>query len=374
MNMRNMLKSLIIVGMLFLSLPLELIGQQSNNLMDERILKKRLDQLRSIKDESLLPVYNDSFKAEFLEFLDNKVAFDYPFSTLTTVGKISSSDGQVRIFSWNVQLNPDKNIYNCIILKKKKRRDEHEIYDLKDNSEMLPMFPKETLDENNWYGALYYDIVEVNKGRKTYYTLLGYDLNNSFSHMKLIDVLYFNGRKLNLGYPLFETEEGMAKRVFMEHSKKATMTLRYDERRSKIVFDHLSPESPSMKDFREYYVPDMSYDAYNFIDDQWVLETDIIATNSEESKKIKISRYDPKTDTIVEEEIRKKWNSPNGGNTPIQNGTHEAKTVPEEEYNTKKENTSKPKKEEKAKPQKEEEFGGVQYGNLGKGKRKRRRK
>ncbi|MDX1447291.1 hypothetical protein [Lishizhenia sp.] len=369
-----MLKSIFILGILFLSLSAELFGQQANNLMDERVLKRRLDQLRSIKDEALLPKYNDSFKAEFLKFLDNKVAFDYPFSMLTTVGKVTSNDGQVRVFSWNVQLNPDQNIYNCIILKKKKRRDEHEIYDLKDNSVMLPMFPKETLDENNWYGALYYDIVEVTKGRKTYYTLLGYDLNNSFSHIKLLDVLYFNGRKLNLGYPLFETEEGLEKRVFMEHSKKATMTLRYDERRRKIVFDHLSPESPTMKDFREYYVPDMSYDAYKFVDEVWVLETDIIATNAEESNKLKISRYDAKNDTIVEEVVRKKWNSPDGGNTPVQNGSHEAQTVPEEEYNEKNENTPKSKKEEKVKPQKEEEFGGVQYGNLGKGKRKRRRK
>ncbi|WP_139230281.1 hypothetical protein [Lishizhenia tianjinensis] len=372
-----MLKSLFVFGILFLSFSSQLFAQQANNLLDERILKRRLDQLRATKDEALLPIYNDSFKAEFLNFLDNKVAFDYPFNSLTTVGKITSSDGQIRIFSWNVQLNPDENIYNCIILKKKKRKGEHDIYDLKDNSMMLPMFPEETLDENNWYGALYYDIVEVTKGRKTYYTLLGYDLNNSFSHMKLLDVLYFNGRKLNLGYPMFETEDGsIAKRVFLEHSKKATMTLRYDDRRAKIVFDHLSPESPSMKDFREYYVPDMSYDAYKFIEDTWVLESDVIATNSEESKKMKISRYDPEKDTVVEVEIRKKWNSPDGGNTPVQNGTHEAKTVPKEEYegNGESKTSAKEQKVEKEKTRKEEEFGGVQYGNLGKKKKKRRRK
>lgn len=221
MNMRNIVNSLIVVTLLMASGIGSLFAQQKNNLFDERPLKARLDQLRSIKDPALLPKYNDSFQMELLKALENKVAFEYPFATLRTMGKITSKDKQVRIFSWNVQLNPDQNIYNCIILKKKKRKeDEHDVYVLKDNSMMLPRFPSETLDQDNWYGALYYDIVEVEKGRKTYYTLLGYDLNNSASHIKLLDVLYFNGRKLNLGYPLFQTEEGMAKRVFMEHSKK----------------------------------------------------------------------------------------------------------------------------------------------------------
>ena len=375
--MLKQVKTIFLIAFCFLCTT-NIFGQQKNNLFDERPLKARLDQLRGTKDPELMRAYNDSFKVELKSALENKVAFDYPFNTLPTLGKIYAEDKQVRVFSWNVQLSPENNIYNCFVLKKRKRKDEHDIIELEDNSAALPMYPKNKLNNQNWYGALYYDIVDVKIGRKTYYTILGYDLNNSMSHIKLIDVLYFTGRKLNLGFPLFNTEEGVANRVFMEHSKKSIMTLRYDERRDKIVFDHLSPETPSLKEFREFYVPDMSYDAYTFVDELWVLESDIITNNAPEDKKMTLSSYDAKNDTVIQTTVPKKWNSPTSKNDFGINGEHEAKKVPKEELaKKKKEDNSEDTNEQKEKlsrKEKKEKFKGVQYGNLGGKKKKKRRK
>ncbi len=50
---------------------------------------------------------------------------------------------------------------------------------------------------------------------------------------------------------------------------------------SSIVFDHLVPISPKMKDDRQYYGPDYSYDAFYFKDNIWKLKINVDARNKE---------------------------------------------------------------------------------------------
>ena len=63
------------------------------------------------------------------------------------------------------------------------------------------------------------------------------------------------------------------------------MSLKYESDRERIIFDHLSPESPSMKKFRSFYVPDMSYDAYILEDGKWILNEDVIGVNKGNGEK-----------------------------------------------------------------------------------------
>ena len=69
--------------------------------------------------------------------------------------------------------------------------------------------------------------------------------------MKLIDVLSIQGNHVKLGWPLFITKNEKLKRVVFEYSKKATMSLRFEDKYQRIIFDHLSPETPSMAGFYE---------------------------------------------------------------------------------------------------------------------------
>lgn len=328
----------------------------------ENLLAKQLTQLRAATSDDEKKVFNQEFLSTFENTLEKDWAFEFPFTQLKTVGKITSQDKEVRIISWNVQWNNDKHTYYCFVLKKNKRGTTHTLINLEDNSIALPPQPSETLDAESWYGALYYDIIDVQKGRKTYYTLFGYDAKSNRSTVKLLDILYFTGNNPKFGYPLFETKEGVKKRVFFEHASKTVMSLRYDYQRKMIIFDHLSPESPGLKEFREFYVPDMSYDAFVFENNKWQLKEDVIANNStsRENKSLVLRNYNPETDGIVNTSIKTKWVDPTDNNAPIQSGKHRAVTI-EDQESTSKKSSNKKKKEAQ---QNTNTFNGVSYSNL----------
>lgn len=348
-------------------------GQENQKLSAlELDLSNKLTELRSVKKDSLINKLNGEFTQLLSEALEENNAFEYSFSSLSTVGKIYSQDKLVRIFSWNVQYEDQSNDYFSFIMKKDERRDRVHVVQLKRRKQPLQALTRETVDHENWYGALYYEIVDVEKGNRTYYTLLGYDANNQRSTIKLLDVLYFTGKYPKFGYPLFETENGYVNRVIFEHSSKATMSLKFDQERQKIIFDHLSPETPNLKEFKEYYVPDMSYDAYNFEKNKWRLEEDIIAVNDQQSDQVNLKAYDSDLDTVVTIPAKGKWINPDDKNAPLDGGGHRAVTP--DDLEDEKNGKSPKKKKKKVKRPKKESFGGVSYSNLPEEKKKKRKK
>jgi hypothetical protein len=363
----------IILGVFFLNTFAPLFGQSNE---DERIgsieadLNNALLALRSVQKNEQIKALNDTFQLKLENVMEEDWFFEHPFSSLQSMGKIYSEDKEVRVISWNVQWENSTNSYFAYILKKEKRRSGHFVVQLKE-SKSLPKKPQNILDDENWYGALYYDIKDVQKGRKTYYTLFGYDGNNERSKIKLLDVLHFAGKSVKLGYPFFETSEGWSNRVFFEHSARAVMSLKYEENRDMIIFDHLSPESPNLAEFKEYYIPDMSYDAYTFEDNKWRLKEDIIALNKKESEMVELKAYDKELDTVVSIPVDSEWNNPEDPEAPIDGGGHRAVTL---EDDNKKNRAEKDKSKETKEKEKETDFKGVSYSNLNKKKKKRKKR
>lgn len=336
----------------------------------EQSLDSKLTELRAAKTDDQINELNSAFKEELHSVLKNDWAFDYPFTTLTSIGKIFSEDREVRIISWNTQLESGAHKYHAFILKKKSRKQGHDLVELIDNSDNLALETQETLDADNWYGALYYDIKDVQKGKKTYYTLFGYDAKNDRSTVKILDVLYFVGKNPRFGYAFFETSEGYSKRIYFEHSAKSVMSLKYHKQRDLIVFDHLSPEAPNLAEFREYYVPDMSYDAYKFENNKWRLKEDIIAINKDQKKEtISLRGYDAKSDSVVSIEVKNNWEDPTDLNTPIESGSHKA-VVPDDLKEDKNKKTAKKKNPK----DKNSEFSGVSFSKLPKKRKNKKNK
>ena len=198
-----------------------------------------------------------------------------------------------------------------------KRKKEQFVTELKDNSFGMPTQPTEIISSDEWYGALYYKIIPVSKGSKTIYTVLGWDYYGPSSQIKLIDAIYINGTTVKLGSPIFKQGRETLKRVYFEHSKKSSMALNYEENRKRIIFDHLSPESPNLKNYKSYYVPDMSYDAFVYDNGKWILEEDVIGTNNgEDPKKQIVYVKDEKTGKVVAKEVKVKWENPEDANAP----------------------------------------------------------
>jgi len=346
-----MKKAILLLGLIVST---ALFGQQASFEEDENKLLILLENLRKAENNTEKDAANKVFKAELYKTLDQTGSIDYTFSKLTTVGFIDSPDKQLRIVNYNVEQDDLSQKYFCFIIYADKRKKEQFVTELKDNSFGMPTQPTEILAADEWYGALYYKIIPISKGSKTIYTVLGWDYYSPSSQLKLIDAIYINGKTVKLGSPIFKQGKETLKRVYFEHSKKTTMTLNYEDTRERIIFDHLSPESPNLKNYKSYYVPDMSYDAFTLEAGKWVLQEDVIGTNNgEDPKKQIIYVKDPKTGKVEAKEVKVKWIDPEDSNAPGGGYEHVAitpETVKEDEKSDKKTDELKVDKNDKRDP------------------------
>lgn len=324
---------------------------QSTDIAEiENKLSLLLDDLRSAENNQDKEAKNRLFKAELETALQSPEAFEYSFSKLKTVGFIDSPDKEIRIVNWNVEQDDMSQKYYCFVIHQDKRKKEQVVTELKDISFGMPSHPSDILSSDEWYGALYYKIIPVNKGSKTLYTVLGWDHNSSLSQVKLIDVIYFSGSSVKLGSPIFKIGKETKKRVFYEHSKKATMHLNYESDRKRIMMDHLSPESPSMANFRSFYVPDLSYDAFIFKGGKWILEEDVIGVNPESDiKKQDIYVKNEKTGRVEKRSMKTKWENPEDANAPGGGSEHVAVTPETAKTEDKNKSSDEPKVNKKDK-------------------------
>jgi hypothetical protein len=302
------------LSLFLLMLNCQLFGQFDYSIRITE-LSSILDSLRAAKTDDDKSSINDRFSSLMEKTLNEPSIFNYTLSELTTVGCIDSPDSELRIVNWNIEQEDESQRYFAFVLKRDVKKNKHEVFSLTHNvySELKP---SETLDASNWYGALYYKIIPEIKGSKKYYTVLGWNGATKESNMKLIDVISFSGNALKLGAPIFKIENNTLKRVFFEHSRKANISLKWEPEYKRIIFDHLSPETPSMFGFYEYYVPDMTYDAFVFEDGKWVLKEDVVGINKK-SNEIKVAVIDPETGAIEMTTKKGEWVDPSSNNGSV---------------------------------------------------------
>lgn len=359
-----------ILVMFFLS---DLFAQEDSLLVvREKQLVLLLNDLRSASKNSEKESKNKVFKEYLLETIKMKNAINFPFEKLTSIGTVSSDDKKIRLFNWNIEQDDQTQKYYCYILRYDEKKKDYLVSELIDNSFMIPARPDGILEGKDWYGALYYKIISISKGNKQIYTLLGLDANTSMSNIKLIDVLSFTGNNPKLGAPIFKTKTETLKRVFFEHSEKAYMSLKYEDNFKRIIYDHLSPETPSMTGFYSYYVPDFSYDAFMLVKDKWVLTEDVVGVNGKTNEKLKVFVQNGKGE-LEQKEIKDKWINPSDPSAAAGSSNHVAITpdsplMPEDKTSLK--DKLFKKKEKKFKP---DTYSTYPYSEVNR-KRKRDRK
>jgi len=337
----------------------------------ETDLVELLDSLRKAENNQEKEERNLLFKEKLSETLDYEQALNYPFTKLKTVGIIKSSDNLVRIFNWNVEQDDFTQKYYCYIIRFDERKKEFQKIELQESNDIMAIKPMEVLDSKSWYGALYYQIIPFEKGNRDIYVLLGWDGNSANSNMKLIDALSFSGNKAKLGSPVFKVGNQTFKRVFYEYSKKSTMSLRYDEKYERILMDHLSPESPGLAGFYAYYVPDMSYDAFELKSGKWVLNEDVVAVNSKTTEKLIIKAPDDEGN-LNTVKLKNKWIDPTDSGSPTGGNGHSSALPEGREKTDEKVKKSKTPKVKKSKD-KRDPSNQYPYSDLKKMKKKRRK-
>ena len=188
---------------------------QENTLLqaEENSMLQVLDSLRIAQSDAEKTSINERLKNQMSKCLLIKDAYSYPFLKLKSIGFVDSPDKLVRIVNWNIELSDQTQKYVCFIMHNSSKNSEITTTELIDSEQNSAFRPDGIIDPQNWYGALYYKIIPIQKGTKTIYTLLGWDGNNSMSNIKIIDALSFVGKTPKLGAPIFKTTEGTVKRI-----------------------------------------------------------------------------------------------------------------------------------------------------------------
>ncbi len=246
------------------------------------------DGTRYTKSDSDKIKINKKILNYFPQVLNTDSSFFFDFK-IKHFGSIYSNDNLLRIITWNIKLSNGEYIYYGYLIHKKNKKNKPEIFPLIDKSPEIINPEKQTLNNLQWFGCLYYKIITTKYAGTKYYTLLGWDGNNYLTTKKIIDILYFSrsGRP-KFGKNIFVSttarKHQKQKRVIFEFSSQTVMSLIYDNRYKAIVFDHLSPTQSNYKGNYEFYGPDFTYDSYKFEKGKWFLNQDIKVKNPKKKK------------------------------------------------------------------------------------------
>jgi len=259
---------------------------QSDNLKlqtESEFILQNFNKLKEEKSDSLKIGLNIEIENKFEEILDKSGSFEYNFDTLKNyVSILYSDDNLLKIYTWGTFFSDGTYKYYGFIQHRNKKKEAITVYKLTDKSDEIENPENEILSNDNWFGAVYYELITTKDGKKKIYTLLGWDGNNDFSNKKIIDVLTFSGSEKPKFGLSFNIEEKKSKRVIFEFNKLATMSLKYNPSIGNIIYDHLSPSEPKFEGVYRFYGPDFSYDGLYFDDGVWLYMPDLDIRNDKE--------------------------------------------------------------------------------------------
>ena len=224
------------------------------------------------ENESLKLKANDGFLSELKEVLKYKESYTYPFDSLKTISILSPKDKSFRVFSWILlQDNLEYQYFGIIIIPGKKEDDYNRLVILEDKSNEILDPENQILNENRWYGALYYDIISIKK--KKYYTLLAWDGNNSKSKKKIIEILQIKDNEVIFGKKIFKNKDEIKSRIILEYNINTSMSLRFDPQDNSIIFDNLTSLAEGNQN--QFLIQDGSFNRYKNTNGKWIFEEDI---------------------------------------------------------------------------------------------------
>ncbi|MDR1897625.1 MAG: hypothetical protein LBR10_12630 [Prevotellaceae bacterium] len=253
-------------------------GQSFDDAVND--LKDLMVKAAAENDNSMKQPYIKSFSELLQKTLKQPNSLRQSFDSVPYLKVLSSDDGVLRIFNWGAPDKDGKYTYYAIIQRRMgdKNSPLSDIYVLEDTKNDVIKPEETTLRYPDWYGCLYYEILERQDMGKTMYVLMGLDFNDNISYKKYIDILTFNPQGIPyFGAPVFiDDEEGIKSRIIFEYSAQSQMYLRYHNEVDKIVFNWLHPIHPEKKDDKSYYVADITYDGFEFKHGKWVKVRNIL--------------------------------------------------------------------------------------------------
>ena len=280
-------------------------------------------------EEDLRYSYNVQVQAFLEAMLYSKNAVNQNFEALKSISVIMSQDKQIRLVTWMVPKDNKQQEYFGFLQVFDIKAGTFSLYNLNDYRANIFNPERQILDPNTWYGAVYYQIIPVeNSSKKTVYTLLGWNQNDIFTDIKLIEILSFkpNGQP-QFGADIFKKSPYKGNRIIFKYHKGASFNLNFEKHRfytgkkdsqgksieeetQIIVFEQLIPVEEKFAKIPEFYTPESSMmQGFIFNDGKWTFIPSIISGRDITIKDVKVS--DPSKVQLKEKDIKKRnWYQP----------------------------------------------------------------
>ena len=267
----------------------------SQNIFAQKVSTKVLneyeDTLSSIahtmmfgKNEKIREEANNGFTKELLEVLQYPNSYNYPFDSLKTISILQPEDKKFKLFNWILRKDDGRIDYYGYIVLPSKDNKKNKIIKLNNVSNNIN--ENQIFKKDNWYGALYYKIISPKKKNNKYYTILGWDGNYEEKTQKIIDIIEINDKEAFFGKDIFIKNENKTFRVLIDYNKNTSVSVNYDNDKKRIVFDNLVPLKESYKEYNAYFVPDGSFNCFQYKNGKWIFYEDVDVRNKNISEKI----------------------------------------------------------------------------------------
>lgn len=196
--------------------------QQQLQALFEDVYNAPTDNQRYHANESAVNLFQEALAQ------DNSFKWQWDFGSRVSV--LTSSDKKFRIFTWPV-VN-DEGEYECfgLVQAMDEKNDEYVVTVLNDKSQTIVNRQEDILSPENWFGAVYQEIITTTYDGKTFYTLLGWSGVDYLTQRKVIEpVVFKSGRGVpQFGQNVFKKERNY-RRVVLEYTHDAMVNLRFEE-------------------------------------------------------------------------------------------------------------------------------------------------
>lgn len=244
-------------------------------------------------------------------------SFQYKFPQFERVSVQYPEDSSFRIFTWQLYVDANEYRYFGAI---QMNSEKLQLIPLSDRSTAIPSPQKALTTSDKWFGAIYYNIQQIDsKEFGRYYMLYGYDANSFYVRRKLIDVLQIKEGQAYFGLPVFKIppdileekkkiaeynatvpvgnrvkvsddailakkgEGEVVSRFMVTYSAEASAILNYDEDYGLILLDNMIEAGGNYPGQGRVYVPDGSYRGFKLQDDGTWLQIEKVFNDSQET-------------------------------------------------------------------------------------------
>jgi hypothetical protein len=227
-------------------------------------------QIVKVRTDAEKDSISDKMRALLITAFEDPATFDYPFDKFQFC-KLVSPDHRLRLFNWNIPYNDGTHKYICFVLVWNKKDLNYAWTELQDNPREAEKIENRYLTADKWLGALYYEIIPMDKKNSDTYTLLGWDGKDKLTNRKIVDAVTIQGKKLRFGAGIYKMDDGTRKRLIYEYSDEVSASVKFFPKKKCIIIDHLSPKNAMMTGIYADYGPDGTYDMLQLKKGKWEL-------------------------------------------------------------------------------------------------------